>query len=43
MHAATPSAQRTALRRIVAKLDFAACDLVVANTFAAYGKWGHDA
>ena len=19
------------------------CDLVVANTFAAYGKWGHDA
>jgi glycosyltransferase involved in cell wall biosynthesis len=36
MHAATPCAQRTALRRIVAKLDFAACDLVVANTLASY-------
>ncbi len=36
VHATTPAAQRTALRRIVARLDFAACDLVVANTLASY-------
>ncbi len=35
-HAATPAAQRTALRRIMSTVDFAACDLVVANTLASY-------
>jgi glycosyltransferase involved in cell wall biosynthesis len=35
-HAATPAAQRSALRRIVGSVDFSACDLVVANTLTSY-------
>jgi glycosyltransferase involved in cell wall biosynthesis len=35
-HATTPSAQRNALRRLVAAINFSACDLVVANTLASY-------
>jgi len=35
-HAATPAAQRTALRQVMGKVDFSACDIVVANTLASY-------
>ena len=34
--AATPAAQRNALRRILREVDFTACDLVVANTLTSY-------
>ncbi len=34
--AATPAGQRNALHRLVAAVDFAACDLVVANTLTSY-------
>jgi len=35
-HASSPAAQRTALRQVMGKVDFSACELVVANTLAGY-------
>ena len=35
-HSTTPAAQRNALCRLMAAIDFTACDLVVANTLASY-------